>query len=488
MSKRILICEFHQESNTFNPVVNPVERFNAGDVFEGDRPLRNLMAGNTATHGAVDAITEMGGTVIPTIFMHSGSGGRVADEALELLCQRVRYYVETSGDFDGVYCSLHGATCTVSEDDACGVFLHLLRELVGDKPIAASFDLHAKITEKVLKNLDVICGYHTYPHVDFQQTGYRAGKQLMDILEGKKVYRAVVHLPILLPPAGYTAKNGPFGELMDTGLAMIEEGKLVDFNLFPVQPWLDISEIASCVTASAEDPETAKAAADQLAQGFVTLCGKVDPELLPVEEIIAIAKKNTTGKPVVLGDSADSPNGGAVGDSPVAAMAIWESGLRGTVCIRDPKTVEAAFAMGVGASGEFSVGACMTPDMPGPMVATGTVKALFPKGGIHPELNGAAVVEFGKLQVVLCSNGTSSGSPQFYRDLGIEPENCDIVVVKANTSFRAHYTDMASQICMADTPGAGAANLKLFTWKQLPKGMYPFDLPADYTPAKAVLK
>lgn len=474
MSKKILICEFHQESNTFNPVINPVERFNAGAPFEGEGAFQNLMAGSTAVHGAVDAITEMGGVVIPTIFMHSGSGGRVADEALEIMCQRFRHYAETAGDFDGVYCSLHGATCTVSEDDACGVFLQLVRELAGNKPIAASFDLHAKITKKILKNLDVICGYHTYPHVDFQQTGYRAGMQLMEILAGKQVYKAAVHLPVLLPPAGYTTKTGLFQQLMDSGLAMIESGKLVDFNLFPVQPWLDIPEIASCVTATAEDPETAKAAADQLAQGLAAMAGKVDPVLLPVEEIVEIAKKNTSGKPVILGDSADSPNGGAVGDSPVAAMAILGSDLRSVVCIRDPKAVEAAFALGVGASAEFSVGACLTPDMPGPMVANGTVKALFPKGGIHPELNGAAVVEFGKMQVVLCTNGTSSNAPTFYLDLGIDPAACDLVVVKANTSFRAHYAHISDLIYMADTPGAGAANLKLFTWKQLPAGMAPF--------------
>ena len=37
MAKRILICKFHQESNTFNPLVNEIERFNAGDEFEGER-------------------------------------------------------------------------------------------------------------------------------------------------------------------------------------------------------------------------------------------------------------------------------------------------------------------------------------------------------------------------------------------------------------------------------------------------------------------
>ena len=70
---------------------------------------------------------------------------------------------------------------------------------------------------------------------------------------------------------------------------------------------------------------------------------------------------------------------------------------------------------------------------------------------------------------------------------GIEPLHYELVVVKANTSFRAHYRDISDLIYVADTPGAGAANLKLLQWEHLPKGLYPFDLPEDYVPEKAEL-
>jgi len=53
-------------------------------------------------------------------------------------------------------------------------------------------------------------------------------------------------------------------------------------------------------------------------------------------------------------------------------------------------------------------------------------------------------------------------------------------VVKANTSFRVPYGAFAGEIYYADTPGAGAANLKSFRWQHLPKNLYPFDLPEDY--------
>ena len=184
MKKRILVCSFHQESNTFNTIVWDIDRFGTNREFEGAARLEKSLNGKTAVHGGYTAITETGGEVIPTVFLHAGSGGRVADDVLNYLCERMAHYIKTE-EFDGIYAALHGATCTENEDDACGFFLEILRKMVGDKPIAASFDLHAKITDKVLKNADIVCGYQTYPHIDFFETGYRAAKHLMGLLEGK---------------------------------------------------------------------------------------------------------------------------------------------------------------------------------------------------------------------------------------------------------------------------------------------------------------
>ena len=87
----------------------------------------------------------------------------------------MEYFIKATDDFDAICVSLHGATCTVSEEDACGTFLKFLRDLVGsEKVIAASCDLHANVTEKMLAAADIICGYQSYPHVDFYETGYRA--------------------------------------------------------------------------------------------------------------------------------------------------------------------------------------------------------------------------------------------------------------------------------------------------------------------------
>ena len=478
LRKRVLVCEFHQESNTFNPIVNGIDRFNAGDALEGEGIFQMRMASRSTIHGAVDAIREAGGEVYPTVLMRSGSGGRVSDEAFGYFCQRVEEYIRKDGDFDAVYAELHGATCTESLDDACGEILERLRNWVGDKPIVVSCDLHAKITEKMLRNADTISGYQTYPHIDLYETGYRAAKLCLQLLDGETLSCAACRVPMLVPPAGYTDKEGAFGKLMDRAKAMVKDGKLEDFSVFVVQPWLDVKDIQSCVLAVGKDPETAKAAAADLAKELYDIREEMWPELVDVDAILDIAEANKTGKPVILADSADSPNGGAVGDSPAAVARLLERGstLKAAACIRDAAAVEQAWKLGVGATGMFSVGASLTPGIGKPLVAEGTVLRLYENevGSQYPEIGKAAVIRFGTLTALVGTNGNSTRSPEVYQYFGIEPAECDLLVVKANTSFRAFYAPITELIYVADTPGAGASNLRRCVWENVPRDMYPF--------------
>lgn len=497
--KRIIICEFHQESNTFNPNLWDLSRFSAGKEVEGPGVLASRMASKSMVRGMAECIMNSGYEVIPTIFTHASSGGKVDDAVLRLMKERVKYYIETVGEFDGMCVALHGATCTPDYDDACGEFLRYLRSLIGDKPMTAAFDLHANITSQILDNADFISAYHTYPHVDIYESGYRAASHCVAMLEGKKRYMASVAIPMLVPPAGYSTMIEPFHSLMNRAEKMVEDGKLVDFCIFPVQPWLDIPVLDSKVIAISEDVEMAKSCAKTLAEELFAMRDQMQPPLKSVDEIIDIAEANQTGKPVILVDAADSPNGGAVGDSPVVAMRLLErkSKLHAGVFIRDPKAVAEAFEAGVGAVKTFSIGAGYTIGMPGPLVAEGKVRSLhdgvfYRSGRASRGATGycgkSAVIRFGGLDVLVCEHPNSSGDPQIFRNFGIEPTLYDLIVVKANTSFREPYSAISDLIYYADAPGAGASNLKLFQWKRIPKGMYPFDLPENYVLPEPVVK
>ena len=484
MKKRILILEFRQETNTFNPVPAEKNAFQKDCIFEGEKLFQSRMATRTATHGAVDAFSAAGMSVIHTVFMSAPSGGKVNDDVLDYAMERVENYAKNN-EFDAIYASLHGATVTKSDDDACGKLTELLRSLAGDKPVVASFDLHANITDKVLKNLDAVCGYQTYPHNDFYETGARAAARCIDLLEGKTYSMAAAAIPMLIPPAGYTSNEGPFKAVIDMGKAMIADGTLLDFTVFPVQPWMDITAIASRTIAIARDPETAKACADKLAQALCDLRDKVMPPICSVDELIDIAEKNDTGKCVIVSEFADSPNGGCVGDSVAIPLRLMERGskIRAALPVVDPAAAEQAFKVGVGNTGTFTVGAAFTPNVPGPIKAEGTVMSLHEghymlegpaNRGAVSYVGRSAVVRFGTVDILVHSCAGNSGDPQLLRHFGIEPSLYDLVVVKANTSFRLPYGKISDLIYYADTPGAGAANLKRFVWEHIPAGMYPF--------------
>lgn len=491
--KKILIFEFHQETNTFNPIPAGLDSFHPKCIFEGEDCFLERVKTGGVLQGACDAIIRSGGEVIPTVFMHAASGGRVEDAVYDHLCDRLKHYMETVGEFDGVVACLHGATCTESREDACGDLLAYLRKLIGTKPIAAAFDLHANVTGQVLKNADIICGYNTYPHIDQYTTGFRAASLCMKRLSGEKPQTAVVKIPMLIPPAGYHDQEGPFRALLEQGKKFVSQGDILDFTVFPVQPWLDIRNISSCVVTIGEDPKKACACADALAAALFAMRDDAQPPMLPVEEILDIAEANETGKPVILAEPADSPNGGCVGDSPIVPLMLQKRrGLRACVFIVDPEAVKHAFSLGVGAKGSFSIGAKFTPGMPGPFCGEGTVRSLH-DGFFHTAkyavtaLGLSAVVSFGSIDILLCSRCGSSGSPMIFRQFGMEPAHYDLVVVKANTSFRLPYSTISDLIYVADTFGAGASNLKQLHWQNLPKALYPFDLPSSYALAKAVI-
>ena len=102
-------------------------------------------------------------------------------------CRRVpRRAAAGAGPVDGVYFALHGAMAAENEDDPEGFLLAEARKILGERvPIVASFDLHGILTDRMLEHTDAIVIYHTYPHVDFFETGQRAARLLLRSWPGK---------------------------------------------------------------------------------------------------------------------------------------------------------------------------------------------------------------------------------------------------------------------------------------------------------------
>ena len=78
---------------------------------------------------------------------------------------------------------MHGAAQSEQSDDPEGDIVVAIREIVGeDVPITVGLDLHANISERMVRNANTISIYQRYPHVDVWETGERAARLCLGAL------------------------------------------------------------------------------------------------------------------------------------------------------------------------------------------------------------------------------------------------------------------------------------------------------------------
>ena len=490
---KVVVCEFNQESNSFNPEITKREMFEYYGIYIGEEMYTKTKNKPRAIAAMFDVLYENGIEIIPACSMYSQSGGRIEHSVLEWFINKVSSVLSENMPIDGVFISLHGATQTTECDDVCGYILEKIRTQVGNKAvISASADMHANITKKIMENTDFICGFHTYPHTDYYETGYRAAKLGVEKLKGNRKYAAVrVGIPMIIPANGYTTLDDPFKSLMDYAESKVNKGKLADCSIFMMQPWLDVEEGATTVVTVATEKSEAEKHAMELAEKLFSLRNSLQPDLFSIDQVIDLAEKSNTNKPIVLVDCADSSNAGATGDgvAVVERLIKRESCVKTATMLTDARAVDYAFSLGVGKKGEFTLGGTKDPVHNKSIKLQAYVKSLHdgvfiqegPAGkGMKINIGKTAVLNIGNIDMIVCYNLSGNGDPQLYKSVGIDPKNYKLVVVKACTSFRASYRKFAEKICLTDTPGAASSNLLSLDFKKLPKTFYPFSNLDDY--------
>ncbi len=207
LSTRILIAGFQHETNTFAPTKANYASFEHGEGFpsmvRGD-DLLALRQINVPAGGFILAAERRGWSLLPVIWAGASPSAHVTEDAFERIADEIVAQVRIGG-FSAVYLDLHGAMVTEHEDDGEGALLERIRAVVGpDVPVVASLDLHGNVTEKMLREADMLVAYRTYPHVDMAATGERAAALLAHLLDtrsvdGRQLRCAMRRLPFLIP-------------------------------------------------------------------------------------------------------------------------------------------------------------------------------------------------------------------------------------------------------------------------------------------------
>jgi microcystin degradation protein MlrC len=482
---RILIAECKQEVSTFNPHPSGYGDFGVRrgrELLDYHRTVRNEIGGALSVFDPMPDVELV--PAYSAFFITSG--GTLAKADWKRIASEFLEEIRKAPPVDAVYFCMHGAMASEEELDPEGWLLAETRKTLGEEiPIVVSLDLHGILTDRMVEHSDAIVAYHTYPHVDFFETGQRAARLLLRIVAGEvKPVTAKVAIPALVRGDELITATGSFGESIRIAQAFENGPGGLSAGIFIGNPFTDVPELQTyAFVVTDNDPELAEREALRIAESFWTHHEKMRVPLKSLDEMTAILASHTGGGTIALVDAADATSSGASGDSNAVLRALLASGYRGRTLlpIVDEPAVKDAFAVGIGASITIPIGGTLDPARFTPLSITATVR-LLSDGRFRSESFGeewlagpTAVLESENFSLVVSSHAVNLYDRSFFLAHGQDPRRFDAVVVKSPHCQPHMYADWCVRMVNVDAPGSSSANLPYLGHTRCPRPIFPLD-------------
>lgn len=469
---RIAIAGFVHETNTFAPMLTPLEEFGFGrssdDYLTGEQLLD--MRGkkfNYAICGYVDGLDELGYEIVPILDCNAQPAGAVTSNAFETVMARILAGLSEVLPVDGVLLNLHGAMVTEPNLDGETEIIRRVKAVVGDVPVVVTLDLHGNMTRESFDMSAGMVGYRTYPHVDIYENALRGVKLLDHFIKGEPVFKAFRQVPYLMPISAQSTKHEPTKGIYEE-LERQEQRHpdLLSATVMLGFPPADIADCGPSIFTYARTQALADQVADHLLDFILARESEYQSDMLPYEEAVRRAIELAAGedKPVILADAQDNAGGGATSDTPwlLSELVRQNAPESALGLMYDPQAAAQACAAGEGAQIELALGGKMQPGQQpfvgtfkvvkcheGPFVGTGPMKK-----GQTTNLGKMAHLQIGNVHVAVSSVRVQMLDQSYFTVLGIEPSAMKILVVKSANHYRADFQPLASHILNVAAPGA----------------------------------
>lgn len=326
---RILIAECKQEVSIFNPHHSGYGDFGirrGRELLDYHRTVRNEIGGALSVLDAEEDVELV--PAYSAFFITSG--GTLAKTDWEQIASEFLEEIRQAPPVDAVYFCMHGAMASEEELDPEGWLLAETRKILGDKiPLVVSLDLHGILTDRMVEHSDAIVAYHTYPHVDFFETGQRAARLLLRIVSGEvKPVTAKVAIPALVRGDELITATGSFGESIRIAQEVENGPGGLSAGMFIGNPFTDVPELRTySFVVIDNDPELAKREALRIAESFWAHHEKMRVPLKSLDDMAVILASHNGGGTIALVDAADATSSGASGDSNAVLGALIESAI-----------------------------------------------------------------------------------------------------------------------------------------------------------------
>jgi microcystin degradation protein MlrC len=503
MARRFVVAGMLHETNTFSPVATPLAAFfsraaaldpeDETPLLAGQRAIDAYSGTNIAFAAFLAAAADAGGEVDVPLYANASPSAPTDRRSFEQMADAIVGAVAKG--CDAVMLDLHGAMVAEGYDDGEAELLRRIREVAPEVPIAVALDFHANLSPALVSRADIITGYRTYPHVDMAETGERAARTLMAMLDGKvRPFTLQRWLPMLTHMNRHSPMFQPMKDIMGRAVAMEAAGEVLNasvFGGFPLAdiPWAGLSVIVVGDDARPDGRAVAQARCDELADQAWARRAEFVYRPDPLADTIAQAR-TLRDYPVVLADHGNNTASGGSADTMESIAEALRQGLDGIVAgpICDPATVAAMIEAGVGARVTLPIGGRV--DMPSigrkgvPLTLTGKVKAITDgeftitgpmMTGVKVACGRTAVLDTGPLQLVVSEGRTEPVDLGVFTHCGLDPLRARYLIIHSRQHFRAGFQPIAKAILMAAGPGVCSSDYSQFPYRNLRRPIYPLD-------------
>lgn len=484
---KILVSQFLQEGNSFSPIIFNLKNFKDSYYAYGKELFKEIENKGTELGGALDLLTQEGADIVPSVAMQACSGGPVEREVYEHFKQILFKDIDKNKSIDGIYLCLHGSTVFTDEEDGVGRLLEDVRQKVGDNVIISiSLDYHANVTKKMIENVNIIRGYHTYPHMDLYETGYDAARMLVDTIKGFIKPQIIGYkIPMIVQSERTQTTKGAMAELAKMAREAEKEEEIISISYFQVQPWLDVKDIGCTIIVIGDDKiEKAQEYGSKLATFFWDKKETFKVTLPTFDDVLNMAER--TEDVIVFSDPADSTSSGSPGDSNVILKEYLKKNVthKTYMLLVDPETVEEAIEAGVGNTKEFNIGGKIYTELYSPVKVLGKVKIItsgdfimegdYAKGKTF-NMGKAVVIQKDNLYILVTEKQIAFNDPGPYLSVGLDPAKAKLVMVKSPNQYKSVFNRYTDKLIDINAPGASASYFWELPYKNLGRPIYPFD-------------
>lgn len=490
---RILIGQISHETNTFSPFKTGVEEFKKKVLVKEDAILETYKGTKSPVWAFVETLRkEPDVDIIPSIAAYAMPSGIVTAEALSqfldfLLCAINRF------NPDAILLDLHGAMISELQEDGDGYILEEVRRAVGESvPIAATLDLHAFLTEKMVKNANILVPHNKYPHSDMYDRGVVAAELLLRTLRNE-IHPVLKWTPMPLLVTFRETEGEEYRPVREAIAALEEQPGILMASVTHSFYLGDTRENRMAALAIADgDVQAAQAAANQLASTvwkhrekicrFDTYTTKQAYETMKARGI----------RPVAFADICDNPGHGSTCDGTKLLRELLELKAERVACavIADPETVAQCHAAGVGETVDICLGGKLAPAFLGdPIRCRAYIKSLHDgiyvnggpmHGGVTVDLRKSAVLKIEGITVIVSSMPTQAHNIEVFKNHGLIMEDYDVLVLKSAIHYRSSFYRVYKDTYSVECPGLYSADLFTIPYKATSDQIYPLKIDAVF--------